>query len=324
MRVPPKGAVALLSVAALVAGCGSKTSSTPPPIPKPSAPVQDFPAATGHTLGEFQHKYTQGPVFAPSVSLLTPGRNRIGFALFDRARKQISGAGVALYIGKLDGTDVHGPYVARAESLAVKPQFESRTTASDPQAAKSVYVADVQFPKKGKFALIGIARIDGRLTTTSPYEFEVGARGATPPAVGEKATMIHTPTVASVAGDSSKIDTRVPPAPDLQQVDFADALGKKPVVLMFATPQLCQSRVCGPVVDIEEQVKSQFGNKVDFVHMEIYKDNDVSKGFRPQVASYKLPTEPWTFVINRAGLVSSRFEGALSAGELARAVAKVA
>ena len=60
-------------------------------------------------------------------------------------------------------------------------------------------------------------------------------------------------------------------------------LGKKPVVLTFATPQLCQSRVCGPVVDVVEQVKATATKGVAFIHQEIYKDNDINKGFRPQV-----------------------------------------
>ena len=44
----------------------------------------------------------------------------------------------------------------------------------------------------------------------------------------------------------AKIDTRDPPS-DMHEVDFADVVGKKPVALLFATPQLCASRVCGPV-----------------------------------------------------------------------------
>jgi hypothetical protein len=38
---------------------------------------------------------------------------------------------------------------------------------------------------------------------------------------------------------------------------------------------------------------------------------------------WRLRTEPWTFVIDRAGKISARFEGAFSAGELQREVAKV-
>ena len=42
--------------------------------------------------------------------------------------------------------------------------------------------------------------------------------------------------------------------PDTVQDDFADVLGTKPVVIVFATPALCQSRVCGPVVDDEDHL----------------------------------------------------------------------
>ena len=121
--------------------------------------------------------------------------------------------------------------------------------------------------------------------------------------------MIHTPTAADVGGDLSKITTRIPP--DTQnRVDYADALGKEPIVLLFATPQFCQSRVCGPVVDVAEQVKEQYGDKAAFIHMEIYNDNDPSKGVRPQVRAFHLPSEPWLFAIDRKGVIRAEIEGA--------------
>ena len=108
----------------------------------------------------------------------------------------------------------------------------------------------------------------------------------------------------------------------MHDVDFADVVGKKPVVLVFATPLLCQSRVCGPVVDIAEQVKSELGDKADFIHMEIYNDNEIAKGERPQVRAWNLPTEPWAFAIDRDGRVVARLEGAYSADELTAAAKK--
>jgi hypothetical protein len=144
----------------------------------------------------------------------------------------------------------------------------------------------------------------------------------TPPGVGDKAPVVHTLTPADVAGNLAKIDTRLPPAENLLKDDFADVVGKKPVVLTFATPQLCQSRVCGPVVDVVDEVAAKVGDKVSFIHQEVYEDNEVNKGLREQLKAYKLQTEPWTFVIDKAGVVSTRFEGAFSAGELERAVAK--
>jgi glutathione peroxidase-family protein len=122
----------------------------------------------------------------------------------------------------------------------------------------------------------------------------------------------------------AKIDTRTPPAPQLLRTDFADVVGRKPVVITFATPQLCQSRVCGPVVDIVAQTQAKYGDKVAFIHQEVYADNDPNKGVRPQLTAFHLRSEPWTFVIDRQGRVATRFEGAFSSGELERAVAKVA
>ncbi len=87
-------------------------------------------------------------------------------------------------------------------------------------------------------------------------------------------------------------------------------LGKEPILLLFATPKFCQSRVCGPVVDVAEQAQREFGGQAAFIHMEIYNNNDPNDGVRPQVRAFHLPTEPWLFAINREGVVSAAVEGA--------------
>jgi hypothetical protein len=104
--------------------------------------------------------------------------------------------------------------------------------------------------------------------------------------------------------------------------NFADVLGKRPIMLIFSTPALCQVRVCGPVVDIAEEVKASHKGDTAFIHMEIYNDNELEKGFRPQVRQFNLPTEPWAFTIGRDGKVAARLEGAFSEDELRAAVKK--
>ncbi len=141
--------------------------------------------------------------------------------------------------------------------------------------------------------------------------------------MGEDAIRVNTDTVESAGGDLESIDTRIPPLADLHEKDLADVLGKEPVVLAFATPQLCQTRVCGPVVDVVAEVKNSVGDGVTFIHQEIYNENDINQGFRPQVGRWRLPTEPWTFLISRDGKIVDRFEGAISVAELERAVAKL-
>jgi hypothetical protein len=323
-----------ITAAAAVAGCGgssspSSSSTTATPIAtvtKAASTGTDFPKVSGKSLAELRQGMPQGLILAPSVSVLQPGTNRYGFALFDAARKQVAEAPVALYVSRSDGTGVHGPYVARSESLAVKPQFESRTTASDPDSAKSVYVAQVPFAKTGRYRVTAIAQLDGRPVSASSFTADVRAKGTKgmPPALGEAAPKVPTPTVQDVAGDAARISTRLPPATDLLQTNLADVYGKKPVALLFATPALCQSRVCGPVVDVMEQVKSQLGtSKVAFITSEIYKENRVDQGLRPQPTAYRLPTEPWLFVLDRQGKVAERIEGAFSVAELEAAVRRV-
>jgi hypothetical protein len=317
-------ALAVLLLTAIVAGCGGEDEPAgPPPQPAPSGRPADFPTVAGKTLTDLRGEAEESLVLSPSVQDLDRGTNRYGFALFDTARKQIAGAQVALYTAREDGTGLRGPFVARSESLRVKGPFRSVSTSSDPDAAKAVYVADVDFRRTGKQVVTAMTKLDGRLLATSVVSVTVGGRAAAGQAdVGGRAIRIHTQTLEDVGGDAAQISTRKPPAEDLLQTDFAEVVGRKPVVISFATPLLCASRVCGPVIDIVEQVKSTAPKDVAFIHQEIYRDNKVEKGVRSQVAAWNLRSEPWTFVVDRRGRIAERFEGAFSAGELQRAIAK--
>jgi hypothetical protein len=163
-------------------------------------------------------------------------------------------------------------------------------------------------------------RLDERLVAATPAGPPLNVvRDTKVPEAGERAPRISTPTKDDVGGNLERIDTRDPPS-TMHETDFADVVGKKPVVLLFATAALCQSRVCGPVVDVAEEVKSKSGGEAEFVHMEIYRDNEVAKGFLPQVLRWRLPTEPWLFTIDRRGRVAASLEGAFSARELEQAL----
>jgi hypothetical protein len=317
---------AVLFACAVVAGCGGDGDETAADKPPPVADPAKFPATNGKTLADLLNRLGEaGPVLAPSVAVLVRGKNRFGFALFERDRAQIAEAEVALYLAPLGGGPARGPFPARYESLDVKPQFQSRQVASDPDSAKTLYVADVTFDRPGRYEVLGIARLDERLVAARPVTpvLAVGGVSDDPvPRVGEQAPPIHTPTEEDVSGDIARIDTRLP-ASSMHDADFADVVGKEPVVLIFASPQLCVSKVCGPAVDIVEQVKADHEGEAEFIHMEPYRDNTLEKGFYPQLTAWGLPTEPWLFVIDRNGKVAARFEGAFAARELEEALRKV-
>jgi hypothetical protein len=309
-----------VALALLAGGCGGD-SSTPTVSAAPSA--EQFPATDGKTLAELSTGSSASDlVVAPSEQVFSPGDNRFGFGVFTVKHGNVPDAQVAIYVARPNGKAL-GPFPASVASLATKPAFQSQTTVSDPDAAAYVYTSQVKLPGEGKWDLMAMFRDDdgnytvasaGKAVVDNPIFKDI-------PNVGDKAPIIHTPTADDVGGDLSKIDTRVPPD-TMHDVDFADVVGKQPIVLLFATPALCQSRVCGPVVDIAEEVKNERPDDAAFIHMEVYKNN-TPPNINEQLTAYGLMTEPWLFVIGTDGRVSTRIEGAFSAAELNAALDKV-
>jgi hypothetical protein len=336
----------------LIAGCGGSDSDAKVED-RPAPPASSFPTAQGKTLYEVLKNEASAPstlVLAPTSRVFYKGENRYGFGVFTRsAREQVTEAQISLYVAKAPpksaipkpsasgapatkagregklaivlGGAAQGPYPARIESLETEPAFRSKTTADDPDAGKVVYVANIDFPSNGEWR-IGALIKDGDEVTTSLLPSAVVGEFKAIPQVGERAPTIHTPTRGSVGGDLSQLTTRIPPE-TMNEVDFADVLGKKPIVLLFATPQFCESRTCGPVVDVAAEVQRDYGDQAEFIHMEIYNDNDPSKGVRPQVRAFNLPSEPWLFVIDRKGVIRTEIEGAFNVRELTDAVKAV-
>jgi hypothetical protein len=318
--------VSLLAAAVALSACGgSDVGGTAPAPPQPAAATTAvFPSARGKTMNALIRGLPKGAILnVSSLNGQRVGRNRLAFAIVDRANKQIDVSEVAVYTAKLDGRDLRGPFTARKESLDVDTRYRSRQTDADLASGDTFYVADAVYGSSGQHVAIGLVRLDGRLVVADPLSALPVNKDDRPPDVGDRAIKIHTETSADVGGNLTKLSTRIPPPREMLDTDFADVLGKKPVVLLFATPALCTSRTCGPVVDIAEQVRDQSGKGVAFIQQEIYQDNDPGKPYRSQVLAWRLETEPWAFVIDRRGKVAARFEGVFSVGELARAVDRV-
>lgn len=324
----PPGTLRLVAVLGAVlvgavgsGGCREGSSAPAPAVPIPSSATVEWPRPGAKTLAELRRGLGPGLELAPGVAVLEPGRNRFGFALFDRARRQVSEAPTALYVAPAGGADdVRGPFRAHHESLQVRPQFQSRSVATDPDGARSVYTAQVPLAGSGPYEVMAVVKLDDRLVATDPVPVRA-TRANDVPDVGEQAPRIDTPTRESVGGAVETIETRDPPD-SMHETNFAEIAGRKPAVLLFSTPALCKSRVCGPVNDVAEQVKADHGDEVEFIHMEIYADNRLEAGLRPQVKRFGLPTEPWAFAVDRRGRVAARLEGAFSVRELEAAVRK--
>jgi hypothetical protein len=355
MRAPSlaPALLCLLATGVCLTGCGGDSegdelTATAPPIAQshPAQPITEFPGARGRTLRQVL-KAADGPaelVVEPAAEVFYRGENRYPFGVFDRDGGQIPDAEVALYYAKvptrklgaksksgnrgqlaraeaqaLDQPAV-GPFPASIESLATKPPFRAQASGEDAAKASVIYSTVLDLPSDGEWRVAAILKEGGELKG-APMPGVVVGQFHRVPRPGQTAPKINTPTAQDVGGELSKITTRTPPD-TLNKVDYAEALGREPIVLLFASPQFCQSRVCGPVVDVAEQAEQEYGDKAAFIHMEIYNDNDPGQGVRPQVRAFHLPSEPYLFTIDRRGVVKDAIEGAFGLKLMHEAVDK--
>jgi hypothetical protein len=333
LRPRALAAAALVALVALIAaGCGGSDSGAtgnakpPPGVAKSrfaalladatKVTKADFEPARGRTLEQIAAVAKGQAQVGFASSVVEPGANRVAFGVIDDKNNFLYGR-TAVYVARTQNGPARGPFVAPADTLVTKPAFRSQSAAGESDPIAAIYATQVNFPKSGKqYVLVLTKTPQGAFGALAPITVKTSPL----PKVGGRMPPVATETVAGAGGNEASIDTRVPPAPELHQKSLKSVLGKQPVALLIATPQLCQSRVCGPVVDIELQMRAEFGDRMQFIHQEVYRDNQVDKGLRDPLLQLHLETEPWLFTVKRDGTVAARLEGSFGVNEFRKAV----
>jgi hypothetical protein len=190
--------------------------------------------------------------------------------------------------------------------------------------ALALYVAELSVDQPGKYWML--AEPIGAPQPIQALGNVVVKESPAAPEIGSPAPTSKTPTLETAGGDLEALSTATEPEPALYRWSVAESLeARAPFVVAFATPRFCESRTCGPTVDVVDAVRGRFEDDgVRFIHVEIYEDNDPTKPVNRWVREWNLPSEPWVFVVGRDGRVAAKFEGAVSVPELTEAVEKVA
>jgi len=184
----------------------------------------------------------------------------------------------------------------------------------DDSLVRGIYVTQLGFAHAGDWGVeLQVSQTNDAL---EPVRFAVTVKDSSPtPAVGSAAPRSRN-IIARDVKNLREIDTSPKPDARLHQVRIADAIAqRKPQLIVFATPQFCTSRMCGPVVDIVRTLLPAFGKRVAFTHQEIWRDFGEKKMFST-VEEWRLDTEPWVFVVDGGGIIRARFEGLVTAHEL--------
>lgn len=180
---------------------------------------------------------------------------------------------------------------------------------------RGVYRAELVLPVAGVWN--GIVDFGDEQTE---FVFQVKEAPAAVP-VGAEGPRAASPTAADSLG-VDPICTRTPPCP-LHDRSLDELIGAgRPVAVLFATPARCASQYCGPVLDQLLPLVDGYPG-IDVVHVEIYRD-DRSDDLVPTVAEWGLPSEPWLYVVDGAGTVTARLDGAFATPELRAALDAVA
>ena len=264
-----------------------------------------------------------------TTSELTVGENRFGFGLL-KNDTLLEGARVIVRIYDLSPepprlyAEAPAPYhelevVEQSRRVHVHPDG-TRHVHDGATDVRGVYVAQVRFPRPGPWGIEVLARQGDGTVEAARFTVEALAAGHAP-MPGTPAPRSRNLVVTDVA-DLRTIDSSDPPDPRLHQQRIADAIIQgKPQVIVFATPKYCTSRVCGPIVDVVRTLIPLYGDRVVFIHQEIWQAG--TQKFAPTVEEWNLRSEPWIFVVDGAGIVRAKFEGLTTRREVEAALRRV-
>jgi hypothetical protein len=258
-----------------------------------------------------------------TTSELVVGQNRFAFGLL-KGHQPLDEADVVVRVYELHGqqgqlqAQIRVPYarlevVEQGQRVHLHPDG-TRHVHNEATNVHGIYVTYINFERPGTWGLEVLARQGDGPVEVARFIVNVLESPRTP-TPGTPAPRSHN-LIASDVQDLRQIDTSVPPDPRLHQVRVADAIAQgKPQVIVFATPQFCTSRICGPVVDVVRTLLPAYGERVVFTHQEIWQDA-AAREFFPTVAEWGLQTEPWIFIVDGKGIIRAKFEGLATAREI--------
>lgn len=262
-----------------------------------------------------------------TVSDLAIGSNRYAFVLLTADGSEVRDAGVSVAFYFIDGDQAlpQGSAVAEYEVMDIEVPHEHE--GGELHAHQEVHgfyvVRKTNFNRAGNWgAVISIESDAANSVMRANLFFQVREQSFTP-ALGQPIPNAETPVVNATA-DPTLLCSRVPPD-DMHSISVDQALASgKPFVVVFASPSFCQTRICGPVTELVNDVKGNYRGEVIFIHIEPYDLSALrSQGEFVLVESAKqwgLPSEPWVFVVNEQGELAAKFEGLFGEEELSQAI----
>ena len=199
----------------------------------------------------------------------------------------------------------------------------------NPSEGTGVYAAtDVTFSSAGFWEVEVTVELDGQArTATAAFEVATEHQVLAP---GDRAPTSDNPLPGAAGVTPQAIDSRADddgtvPDPELHTTTVADALTTaRPTMVVVSTPVFCQSQFCGPITDAIQALAGEFGDRVNFIHLEVWEDFEAER-LNTAAAEWIVPTggggnEPWVFLVDADGVITDRWDNVASEPELRAAL----
>jgi hypothetical protein len=196
-----------------------------------------------------------------------------------------------------------------------------------PYGVRSSYATQLDFDTPGRWDLEvrlpddGAGRPAGRIRLTVVRDTHTPHLGSTPPR-GDNKTIRDVPSL-------EELTTWSTPDPQLYTTTIDQAVANAdPTMVVFSSPGTCTSPTCGPQAETVSAVKDRYRDNANFIHVEVYDNPAAIQGdldnarYSPVVEGWGITeiegyfNESWVFILDRDGLITSKYQGFASANEL--------
>jgi hypothetical protein len=261
-----------------------------------------------------------------------PGRLLLALLAGDGRWLSFGGVDVSFhYLGDSTGSsptavsipDQHADFLPIPGSPTGDDGAPRLTFAADGHGVYAVH--SITFPTSGFWQAVA----HGEERDGSAFSAEAALEVFDKPAViGVGAAAPHTanPVIGDPGVDPAAIDSRARegqpiPDPELHKVSIAQAIqAGHPALVVFSTPVYCVSQFCGPVTDLVAELATEYGDRADFIHVEIYKDFEAGQINQAALDWLSTPKgdlrEPWTFLIGADGRIAASWDTVVTRGEI--------
>tara|TARA_B100001013_G_C24621013_1_gene447239 strand:- start:71 stop:1003 length:933 start_codon:yes stop_codon:yes gene_type:complete len=249
-----------------------------------------------------------------AVTDIAIGKNRLAFAI----------------IGK------NGPLIADEILVKLSPlgsaadtyKLESKAVFQTwPKGNAGVYIARVNLGTPGEW-IIQAEDSSGNRGVFGASKFFVKETSSAP-AVGTKPKPLNNLTIADV-DNINKITSALNPDPDLYKISVAQAMNNgMPTIITFASPSFCRTATCGPQIEVISSISQQFGHRLNVIHIEVYERSEIDDDGNYELTisslleAWGLNTEPFSFMLDKTGIVVAKFEGFVTEAELTETISAI-